>query len=104
MRSSRRIRQLISAPAFVELFGEAKPHPKGQHRNIFGMDDELKVAPKDAQVLDPGFKEELTRVVAIVQPFVHGLNDMMTIAPAGDASGSESEAEAEAEAGAGGED
>jgi hypothetical protein len=30
----------------VQLFGEAKPHPKGQRRNIFGRDDELKVAPK----------------------------------------------------------
>ncbi|KAH8112890.1 hypothetical protein DFH11DRAFT_1604461 [Phellopilus nigrolimitatus] len=104
-RSSRRMRELISAPAFVELFGEPKPHPKGQRRSIFGMDDELKVAPKgvdknhkdidllkcrtfavvhrftDEQVLDPNFKEELKRIFTIVQPFVHGLNDMMTVAP-----------------------
>ena len=45
-RSSRRLRSIISAPEFVEFFGEASPHPEGERQNIFGMDDELKVAPK----------------------------------------------------------
>jgi len=45
-RNSRRLRSIISAPEFVEFFSEAKPHPKGERQNIFGMEDELKVAPK----------------------------------------------------------
>ena len=45
-RSSRRLRQVISAPDFEALFGPARPHPKGERQNIFGMEDELKVAPK----------------------------------------------------------
>jgi hypothetical protein len=45
-RNSRRLRSVISAPEFVEFFGEARPHPDGERQNIFGMDDELKVAPK----------------------------------------------------------
>lgn len=40
------LRDVIGAPAFVELFGEAKPHPKGLRRNVFGNDDQLKVSPK----------------------------------------------------------
>lgn len=46
LRSSTRLRQIISDPTFVGLFGEPKPHPKGERQSIFGMDDELKVAPK----------------------------------------------------------
>ncbi|KAI5120542.1 hypothetical protein M0805_004550, partial [Coniferiporia weirii] len=123
LRSSRRLRQLISAPDFVELFGEPKPNSKSERTNIFGRDDELKVAPKgidknhqdidllkcrsfavmlrftDKEVLDPGFKTELQRIAAIVQPFVHGLNDMMTIAPDEPASDSEPESGGEAEDG-----
>ena len=45
-RSSARLRQIISSTEFTELFGEAKPHPQGQRRNVFGGEDELKVAPK----------------------------------------------------------
>lgn len=45
-RSSKRLRDIISAPDFEALFGPARPHPKGARQNIFGMDDELKVAPK----------------------------------------------------------
>jgi uncharacterized protein (DUF2461 family) len=45
-RNSRRLRSIISAREFVEIFGEAKPHPDGEQQNVFGRDDELKVAPK----------------------------------------------------------
>lgn len=44
--SPRRLRRVISAPEFVTLFGEPKPHSKGTRQNIFGNEDELKVAPK----------------------------------------------------------
>jgi hypothetical protein len=37
---------VISAPTFVRYFGDPKPHPQGARRNIFGSEDELKVAPK----------------------------------------------------------
>ena len=46
VRSSARLRKVISAPKFVGLFGEPKPHPQGFRQNIFGCEDELKVAPK----------------------------------------------------------
>lgn len=46
LRSSKRLRDIISSPAFVKLFGEAKPNPKGGRRNVFGFEDELKTAPK----------------------------------------------------------
>lgn len=42
----QRMRNTIGAPAFVKLFGEAKPHPKGGRQNVFGNEDALKVAPK----------------------------------------------------------
>ena len=45
-RNPRRLRSIISAPEFVEFFGEARPHPNGERQNIFGAEDELKVAPK----------------------------------------------------------
>ncbi|KAI0719799.1 hypothetical protein C8T65DRAFT_635198 [Cerioporus squamosus] len=114
-RSSRRLRQVISTPDFEALFGPARPHPKGERQNIFGMEDELKVAPKgvdkthkdidllkcrsfavvykftDKQVLQPEFKEELANVAKVMRPFVHCLNDLMTIPDAGDSSSSEDE-------------
>ena len=46
LHSSRRLRQTISAPDFVELFGKGEPHSKGKRQNVFGAEDELKVAPK----------------------------------------------------------
>lgn len=46
LRSSARLRQIISSTEFTGLFGEAKPHPQGERRNVFGREDELKVAPK----------------------------------------------------------
>ncbi|KAI0791466.1 hypothetical protein BC629DRAFT_1509731 [Irpex lacteus] len=102
-RAARRLRGIISAEEFVGLFGEAKRHPKGERQNVWGMGDELKVAPKgvdknhpdidllklrsfavvhkftDEQVLDPGFREELGRIAKVVRPFVHCINDLMTI-------------------------
>ncbi|KAJ4471485.1 hypothetical protein J3R30DRAFT_3407849 [Lentinula aciculospora] len=102
-RSSDRFRQVISDLEFVALFGEAKPMKDGGRRNIFGADDELKVAPKgfdkdhkdidllkcrtfavvhrfkDSEVLAPDFKNKLGEVAAVVQPFVHCLNDLMTL-------------------------
>ncbi|GAW00279.1 hypothetical protein LENED_001783 [Lentinula edodes] len=102
-RSSDRLRQVISDPEFVKLFGEPKPMKDGGRRNIFGAEDELKVAPKgfakdhkdidllkcrtfavvhrfkDSEVLAPDFKNKLGEVAAVVRPFVHCLNDLMTL-------------------------
>ncbi|TFK31899.1 hypothetical protein BDQ12DRAFT_739703 [Crucibulum laeve] len=102
-RNPRRLREVIAAPKFVEYFGKPKPHPKGERQNIFGMDGELKTAPKgvnkdhrdidllkcrsfavvhrfiDSEVLDPDFKDNLASVAKVMQPLVHCLNDMMTI-------------------------
>jgi hypothetical protein len=94
---------VISDPTFVAHFGKPEPHSEGKRQSIFGSEDQLKVAPKgidkdhpdidllkcrtlavfhnftDEQVLDPNFKHELKRVAAILAPFVHCLNDMMTL-------------------------
>ncbi|KAJ3913290.1 hypothetical protein F5877DRAFT_93251 [Lentinula edodes] len=102
-RSSDRLRQVISDPEFVKLFGEPKPMKDGGRRNIFGAEDELKVAPKgfakdhkdidllkcrtfavvhrfkDSEVLAPDFKNKLGEVAAVVRPFVHCLNDLMAL-------------------------
>lgn len=100
LRDSSRLRQIISAPEFVKHFGEPKP---GTRRNIFGRDDELKVAPKgidksnpdidllkcrsiavvhyfsDEEVLAVDFLQKLADLARITRPLVHCLNDMMTI-------------------------
>ncbi|KAF8444536.1 hypothetical protein L210DRAFT_3610911 [Boletus edulis BED1] len=109
-RSSDRLRQIISEPEFVAHFGKPHPHPKGERQNIFGAEDELKTAPKgvdknhtdidllkcrtlvvsrrftDDQVLMGTFMQELEKVARILRPFVHCLNDMMTVPVDSDAS------------------
>ncbi|KAF7319340.1 hypothetical protein HMN09_00271600 [Mycena chlorophos] len=101
-RDPSRLRELISGKTFVKYFGKAEA---GARQNIFGRDDELKVAPKgidkthpdidllkcrsfavshqftDEQVLSPDFKTTIQEVARICVPFVHCLNDMMTIPP-----------------------
>ncbi|KAI0027840.1 hypothetical protein K488DRAFT_60325 [Vararia minispora EC-137] len=91
-RNSSRLRRVLSAPRFIELFGEPKP---GARRSIFGLDDELKVAPKgidknhkdidllkcrsfavvhyfsDKDVLKPDFREQIMEVVRVVRPLVY---------------------------------
>ncbi|BEI85586.1 hypothetical protein CcaverHIS002_0509870 [Cutaneotrichosporon cavernicola] len=94
------LQDAISSPEFVALFGPAEPDKvKGKRQNVFGHDDELKMAPKgidknhplihllrlrtiavvkhftDDQVLDPGFRNTLVDVVRVMAPFVHTLND-----------------------------
>ncbi|KAJ6618734.1 hypothetical protein B0H10DRAFT_1227199 [Mycena sp. CBHHK59/15] len=102
-RDSTRLRQVISAPAFVKYFGKPESHPEGGRRNIFGRDDELKVAPKgvakthpdidllkcrsfcvshqftDEQVLASDFINTLVEMINVAMPLVHCLNDMMTM-------------------------
>ncbi|KAF9564024.1 hypothetical protein CPC08DRAFT_734579 [Agrocybe pediades] len=93
LRNPRRLRSVISAPEFVKHFGKPERNPKGGHQNIFGMEDELKTAPKgvfffthtyfqpflDSEVLAPDFREKLAEVASVMTPFVHCLNDMMTV-------------------------
>ncbi|KAG6809048.1 hypothetical protein H0H93_016154, partial [Arthromyces matolae] len=90
-----RLRQTISDPEFVSYFGEPHPAKDGSRQNIFGADDELKVAPKgvdkshrdldllkcrsfavvhrftDTEVLQDDFAEKVGQVVQIMRPFVH---------------------------------
>ncbi|KAL0066108.1 hypothetical protein AAF712_006940 [Marasmius tenuissimus] len=103
MRNPQPFRDIISAPDFVEYFGEAKPQANGERSNIFGGEDELKIAPKgvekdhkdidllkcrsfavvhkflDSEVLEPDFNEKLAEVATVLQPFVHCLNDLMVL-------------------------
>ncbi|KAH8833723.1 hypothetical protein DL96DRAFT_1755141 [Flagelloscypha sp. PMI_526] len=102
-RNPQRLRNILEAPEFVALFGEASPGKKGERRGIFGRDDELKSAPKgvakdhpdidllkcrsfavahkfsDSEVLDPNFLQKCSQVATVMRPLVHTLNDMMTI-------------------------
>ncbi|KAJ8095062.1 hypothetical protein PM082_010280 [Marasmius tenuissimus] len=103
MRNPQPFRDIISAPDFVEYFGEAKPQANGERSNIFGGEDELKIAPKgvekdhkdidllkcrsfavvhkflDSEVLEPDFNQKLAEVATVLQPFVHCLNDLMVL-------------------------
>ncbi|KAF5373461.1 hypothetical protein D9615_009438 [Tricholomella constricta] len=113
--SSARLRRVLSAPAFVEHFGAPTPSREdggvGARQSVFGADDELKVAPKgvdkshpdidllkcrsfsvvhrfsDEEVLAPDFKEKLGALMRIMRPFVHCLNDMMTVNAGGGGDG-----------------
>ncbi|KAF8889733.1 hypothetical protein CPB84DRAFT_1816414 [Gymnopilus junonius] len=120
-RNPSRLRNIISAPEFVKFFGKPKPHPKGERQNIFGGEDELKTAPKgvakdhkdidllkcrsfavihrftDSEVLDPDFKFTLAKVAKVMQPFVHTLNDMMTITAGTNTNANEGDDEDEAD-------
>ncbi|KAL4073996.1 hypothetical protein J3A83DRAFT_4232830 [Scleroderma citrinum] len=103
LHSSDRFREVISHPDFVANFGEPHPHPDGKRRSVFGHEDELRTAPKgvnkshvdidllkcrslavsrtftDEQVLSSVFTEELEKVAQVLRPFVHCLNDMITL-------------------------
>ncbi|KAG6899659.1 hypothetical protein C0993_008235 [Termitomyces sp. T159_Od127] len=98
-----RLREVISAPEFVAYFGEPQPSHDSSRQSIFGREDELKVAPKgidknhrdldllkcrsfavvyrfsDDEVLAEDFAERVGQVVRVMRPFVHCLNDMMTV-------------------------
>ncbi|EIW79501.1 hypothetical protein CONPUDRAFT_137848 [Coniophora puteana RWD-64-598 SS2] len=117
LRSPDRLRAVIARPAFVKLFGEPRPHPKGSKQNIFGAEDELKGAPKgidkghkdidllrcrsfivstrfsDKVVTSPDFIDELRRIAEVLMPFVRCLNDMITIQPDSDEEGGEDDEE-----------
>ncbi|KAG5635843.1 hypothetical protein H0H81_009961 [Sphagnurus paluster] len=125
--SSARLRRVIAAPAFVQRFGEPCPAKDGSRQNIFGMEDELKVAPKgvdkshpdidllkcrsfavvhkftDEEVLAEDFKENLVALVRVMRPFVHCLNDMMTVGGGENHESDEEEEEANDDAEGGGE-
>ncbi|KAK7040872.1 hypothetical protein VNI00_009468 [Paramarasmius palmivorus] len=103
LRDSQPLRDIIESSDFVKYFGEAKSQPNGERSNIFGAEDELKVAPKgvekthpdidllkcrsfavlhrflDSEVLAPDFRDKLAQVANVLQPFVRCLNDLMTL-------------------------
>ncbi|WVO17534.1 hypothetical protein L204_105229 [Cryptococcus depauperatus] len=97
-------RQVIEKTEFVRWFGEAK-EKKGTRNNVFGHNDALKVAPKgvdkghkdidllklrsvavvhyfkDEEVMEPNFQEKVQTVARDMVPFVHMLNEFMTLPP-----------------------
>ncbi|ETW77505.1 hypothetical protein HETIRDRAFT_327131 [Heterobasidion irregulare TC 32-1] len=119
--NASRLRQVISAEAFVARFGEPAPHPKGARRSIFGMEDELKVSPKgidkthknidllkcrsfvvvhkftDEQVLRADFGQKLAEVFEVAKPLVYCLNDYMTVGIEDEEAEGEGEGEEEEE-------
>ncbi|KAG8984522.1 hypothetical protein FRB94_006668 [Tulasnella sp. JGI-2019a] len=105
LRNPSRLRDVIGKKEFVDIFGPAKPHKKGERQNIFGGDDMLKVAPKgidkthpdidllklrsiavvhrfmDSEVTDPAFMDSICTMIVLMRPLVHLLNEMVTIPP-----------------------
>ena len=101
-------RKVISDPAFVKLFGEAKPR-KCRRNNVFGADDELKNKPKmswkgeevtkdhpdidllklktiavscrfeDEEVLSENYISLIEERVKVLVPFVQLINDVSSI-------------------------
>ncbi|KAF8345669.1 hypothetical protein F5887DRAFT_1282356 [Amanita rubescens] len=91
---SQPLRDIISSPEFETYFGKAEAHPEGKRQNIFGLEDELKVAPKGVdkehkdidllkcrslllcigsvtvRVLDSEFGSRVAEVVQVMRPFV----------------------------------
>ncbi|KAG2339984.1 hypothetical protein BDR05DRAFT_938291 [Suillus weaverae] len=114
--AAKTLHTILASKAFTTHFGPPRPHPHGDRQNVFGHEDELKVAPKgvdknhkdiallkcrslavscrftDAQVVAPGseFMDTLRGVTGVMTPFVHCLNDLMTL-PADDSSDEENE-------------
>ncbi|KAG1838173.1 hypothetical protein F4604DRAFT_1885591 [Suillus subluteus] len=114
--TAKTLRTILSSETFTTHFSPPHPHPHGERQNVFGHEDQLKVAPKradknhkdiallkcrslavscrftDAQVIAPGaeFMDALHGVADVMMPFVHCLNDMMTL-PADDGSDGENE-------------
>ncbi|KAF8073594.1 hypothetical protein FPV67DRAFT_1737506 [Lyophyllum atratum] len=119
LNDSARLRRVLTAPAFVSYFGKPRPSADGSRQSVFGMEDELKVAPKgvdkshkdidllkcrsfavvhrfpDEEVLAADFSEKVTELVRIMRPFVHCLNDMMTVGAGGGSDGSGEDEEEE---------
>ncbi|TIB81902.1 hypothetical protein E3Q22_00632 [Wallemia mellicola] len=101
--NSTPLKNIIEGDGFVKYFGSPDPakRAKGERKNLFGMDDELKVAPKgfakdhqdidllklrsfigehrfdDADVTSPDFMDKLMDIVRVSKPLVDLLNDWM---------------------------
>ncbi|KAG1752321.1 uncharacterized protein EDB91DRAFT_1101905 [Suillus paluster] len=114
--AAKTLHTILSSKAFTTHFGPPRPHPRGERQSVFGHEDQLKVAPKgvdknhkdiallkcrslavsyrftDAQVVAPGseFMDVLRAVADVMTPFVHCLNDLMTL-PVDNGSDEESE-------------
>lgn len=63
------MRNIISAPDFIKLFGPASPDGKGKGArcNVFGHDDQLKVAPKGVAKDHPDIDLLKLRSIAVVK-------------------------------------
>ncbi|KAG0701124.1 hypothetical protein DFH29DRAFT_806714, partial [Suillus ampliporus] len=104
-RRPRTLHTTLSSKAFTTHFGAPRPHLRGERQSVFRREDELKVAPKGvhqnhkditllkyrslavscqftpAQVVAPGseFIDALHGVVDVMTPFVHCLDDLVTL-------------------------
>ncbi|KAF8333340.1 hypothetical protein F5887DRAFT_1273763 [Amanita rubescens] len=91
-QDSQPLRDIISSPEFETYFGKAEAHPEGKRQNIFGLGrrakniDLLKCRSfvvvyrfSDSEVLDSEFGSRVAEVVQVMRPFVHCLNDLMTV-------------------------
>lgn len=64
------LRAAIGAGPFVDLFGQAEPHPLKRRQNVFGHSDELKVAPKGVPKDHPDIDLLKLRSIAVVKQYV----------------------------------
>lgn len=64
------LRAAITNPEFVALFGPAERASDGSRQNVFGYNDELKVAPKGIEKTHPQIDLLRLRTIAVVKPWV----------------------------------
>ncbi|KAG1866141.1 hypothetical protein F4604DRAFT_1928152 [Suillus subluteus] len=101
--AAKTLRTILSSETFTTHFGPPHPHPHGEHQNRADKNHKdiallkcrsLAVSCRftDAQVIAPGaeFMDALRGVADVMMPFVHCLNDMMTL-PVDDGSDGENE-------------
>ncbi|GAA5820448.1 hypothetical protein JCM10212_006121 [Sporobolomyces blumeae] len=126
LRDPKPLRDAISAPEFVQLYGNPKPRMDGKRTSIFGLSDQLKNAPKiegvdknhkdidllkcrsiavettftDDEVLEDDFLDKVIEKVKVTAPFVQLLNEFISPSPPSDDDGEE-EAEDEDDGGDG---
>ncbi|GAA5842512.1 hypothetical protein JCM11251_004895 [Rhodosporidiobolus azoricus] len=103
LRDSKPLRELLSEPEFVKLFGEPKPRMDNRIQSVFGWDNQLKNAPKlegvdknhkdidllkcrnfavnhtfpDDVVTADDFLDTLKNAMSVAAPFVQYLNDIV---------------------------
>ena len=81
LRNPTRLKEVIGSEEFIQMFGKAKPDPKGQPRNIFGREDTLKVAPKGVDKNHPYVPMAITLYWMTIPLITTGISTCWSCAP-----------------------